>query len=73
MILKGNRILLEKEHYGQIMEKFIKLNKNFLLFLCKDEDYGNFVDAEGGTEQEAKTKSPSPDQEKKGNSAGMKE
>ena len=51
------------------MEKFIKLNKNFLLFLCKDEDYGNFVDAEGGTEQEVETKSPSPDQEKKGNSA----
>ena len=49
------------------MEKFIKLNKNFLLFLCKDEDYGNFVDAEGGPEQEIKTKSP--DLEKKGNSA----
>ena len=50
------------------MEKFIKLNKNFLLFLCKDEDYGKFVDAEAGAEQEAEAKSPSPDQEKKVNS-----
>jgi hypothetical protein len=60
--------LLEKEHYGQIMEKFIKLNKNFLLFLCKDEDYGNFVDAEGGNEQKVDPTSPSPNLEKKVNS-----
>ena len=25
------------------MEKFIDLNKNFMLFLCKDEDYGDII------------------------------
>ena len=50
------------------MEKFIKLNKNFLLFLCKDEDYGNFVDAEGSNEQKVDPTSPPPDLEKKVNS-----
>ena len=43
IILKGRRVLLEKEHYGEIMEKFIDLNKNFMLFLCKDEDYGDII------------------------------
>lgn len=40
VILKGQRVLLEKEHYGEIMEKFLTLNKDFLLFLCQDEGYG---------------------------------
>jgi hypothetical protein len=40
IILKGRRVLLEKEHYGEIMEKFLALSKDYLLFLCKDEDYG---------------------------------
>jgi hypothetical protein len=35
--------LLEKEHYGEIMEKFLDINKNFLLFLCKDTDYGDIL------------------------------
>jgi len=40
VILKGQRVLLEKEHYQEIMEGFINLNKDFLMFLCKDEAYG---------------------------------
>jgi hypothetical protein len=31
---------LEKEHYGEIMEKFLTVNKNFLSFLVQDEHYG---------------------------------
>ena len=38
IILKGQRVLLEKEHYGEIMEKFLTLNKNFLDFLCENEE-----------------------------------
>jgi hypothetical protein len=30
--------LLEKEHYGEIMEKFLTINKNFLDFLCDSEE-----------------------------------
>ena len=36
IILKGQRVLLEKEHYGEIMEKFLTLNKNYLGFLCDE-------------------------------------
>ena len=43
IVLKGQRVLLEKEHYGEIMDKFIDINKNFLLFLCKDNDYGDIL------------------------------
>jgi hypothetical protein len=41
VILKGQRILLEKEHYGEIMEKFLDLNKNYMLFLCNDHEYSS--------------------------------
>lgn len=35
--------MLEKEHYGEIMESFINLSKNFMLFLGKDEEYGEII------------------------------
>jgi hypothetical protein len=41
IILKGRRVLFEKEHYGEIMDKFLGVNKNFLHYLCKDEAYGD--------------------------------
>ena len=40
LILKGRKVLLEKDHYHDIMKDFVDLNKDFLLFLCKDEAYG---------------------------------
>ena len=45
IILKGQRVLLEKEHYGQIMEKFLDVNKNFLNFLIQDEYYGDILES----------------------------
>lgn len=45
IILKGQRVLLEKEHYGQIMEKFLDVNKNFLNFLIQDENYGEILES----------------------------
>lgn len=39
ILLKGRRVLLEKEHYAEIMEKYLDICKNYMLFLCKDEEY----------------------------------
>lgn len=41
IILKGRRVLLEKENYHTIMSKMMKLSKDFLFFLTKDEAYGD--------------------------------
>ena len=43
IVLKGQKVLLEKEHYGTIMEEFLSVCKNFMLFLCQDESYGEIV------------------------------
>ena len=48
IILKGQRVLLEKEHYQEIMTTFINLNKEFMMFLCKDEEYGDIMKYEKG-------------------------
>mmetsp|Transcript_7944 Transcript_7944/g.12291 ORF Transcript_7944/g.12291 Transcript_7944/m.12291 type:complete len:145 (+) Transcript_7944:705-1139(+) len=34
IVLKGQKVLLEKEHYGSIMEDFLELSKSFMLFLA---------------------------------------
>ena len=46
IILKGQRVLLEKEHYGEIIEQFLDLNKNFLNFLIQDEYYGEILESQ---------------------------
>jgi hypothetical protein len=33
-------VLLEKEHYQDMLKTFVNVNRDFLLFLCKDEAYG---------------------------------
>lgn len=43
IILKGRKVLLEKEHYSEIMNRYIEVCKNYMIFLCKDEDYTSFV------------------------------
>ena len=40
LTLKGHKVLLEKEHYQDMLKTFVNVNRDFLLFLCKDEAYG---------------------------------
>lgn len=52
IILKGQRVLLEKEHYGLILEKFLDVNKNFLNFLVQDEHYGEILERNNNEKNE---------------------
>jgi hypothetical protein len=41
MVLKGHKVLLEKDHYQDILQNFTETCRDFMLFLCKDEAYGS--------------------------------
>ena len=43
LMLKGGKVLFEKEHYGEIMNKYVDICNNYMLWLAKDEDYGTFI------------------------------
>ena len=45
VVLKGRKVLLEKEHYSEIMSQYIEICKNYMLFLCKDEDYSEYLNS----------------------------
>lgn len=52
VILKGQNVLLEKEHYKDILKSFVNLNKDFLLYLCKDGQYGDVKNFMEGNDTE---------------------
>jgi hypothetical protein len=41
--LKGKKEMFVNENYQAIMEKFIELCKNYMMFLCKDDEYYNYI------------------------------
>lgn len=43
VVLKGRKVLLEKEHYSEIMSRYLEVCKNYMLFLCKDEAYTSYI------------------------------
>lgn len=43
VVLKGRKVLLEKEHYSEIMSRYLEVCKNYMLFLCKDEGYTSCI------------------------------
>jgi hypothetical protein len=43
LILKGKKEMFVNENYQNTMEKFIELCKNYMIFLCKDDEYYNFI------------------------------
>lgn len=40
MNLKGHKMLLENDHYKDMMNQLVDVSKDFFMFLSKDEAYG---------------------------------